>query len=78
MALLRAELKGEGRITYQKQAGEPPKAEMLGIYEGVIEEAADLALPRLELFDPGSMMYCLEDDSLYIKNSQGSWVAMTA
>ena len=77
MALLRAELKGAGRVSYQKQAGENPKAETRGIYEGVLENASDLALARLETFDPGSMVYCLENGGFYVKNSQGSWVSMT-
>ncbi|MBQ1409959.1 MAG: hypothetical protein IIY94_01600 [Oscillospiraceae bacterium] len=78
MALLRAELKGEGRLTYHKQDGGQPKAEIVGIYEGIVENNEDLALPRLEAFDPGSMLYCMEDDSIYIKNSQGSWVTLSA
>lgn len=76
MALLRAELKGEGRINYHRQAGESPKPGVLGLYEGIIEAAADLALPRLESFDPGSMLFCMENDKIYIKNSQGVWTAL--
>lgn len=78
MALLRAELKGEGRINYRKQVGEEPKPGILGLYEGIIETASDLALPRLESFDPGSMLYCMGNDSIYVKNSQGSWTALNA
>ncbi len=78
MALLRAELKGTGRINYHKREGENPEAGILGIYEGIIENESDFALPRLESFDPGSMLYCMENDGFYIKNSRGSWVALTA
>lgn len=76
MALLRAELKGEGRINYHRQAGEAPKPGVLGLYEGIIEAAADLALPRLESFDPGSMLFCMENGKIYIKNSQDVWTAL--
>lgn len=78
MALLRAELKGEGRTVYQKQSGGQPKPETLGLYEGIVETTSDLALPRLASFDPGSMLYCMEDDGIYIKNSQGVWTALNA
>lgn len=78
MALLRAELKGEGRTVYQKQAGAQPKPETLGLYEGIVETASDLALPRLASFDPGSMLYCMENNSIYVKNSQGVWTALNA
>ena len=78
MALLRAELKGTGRLNYRKQAGGEPEAAVTGIYEGIVEAAADLALPRLGSFDPGSLLYCLENGGIYVKNSQGSWVALTA
>ncbi len=76
MALLRAELKGEGRINYHRQAGADPKPGILGLYEGIVETASDLTLPRLESFDPGSMLYCMENNSIYIKNSQGVWTAL--
>lgn len=78
MALLRAELKGEGRMVYQKQAGTQPKPETLGLYEGIIETTSDLSLPRLATFDPGSMLYCMGNNSIYIKNSQGAWTALNA
>lgn len=76
MALLRAELKGEGRLNYHRQAGEEPKPGILGLYEGIVETLSDLALPRLASFDPGSMLYCMEDGGIYIKNSQGNWTAL--
>ncbi len=76
MALLRAELKGEGRTVYQKQAEAQLKPETLGLYEGIIETTSDLTLSRLTSFDPGSMLYCMEDDGVYIKNSQGVWTAL--
>ena len=76
MALLRAELKGAGRTLCQKQAGAQPRSETLGVYEGIVETTSDLSLPRLATFDPGSMLYCMSNNSIYVKTSQGNWTAL--
>ena len=78
MALLRAELKGMGRLNYRKQTGGEPEAAVTGVYEGIVEAIDDLALSRLESCDSGSLLYCLENGGVYVKNSQGSWVALPA
>ena len=77
MAILRAELKGAGAVTYERQADGTLSSQVHGIYDGIVESAADLALPRTGGFDPGSMLYCLGDHSLYVKTSQNQWEAIT-
>ena len=78
MALLRTELKGAGSIVHQRREDGSLGTKVAGIYEGIIETTEDLALPCLAEYAPGSMFYCLEDKSLYIKNSRSSWEEVTA
>ena len=73
MALLRTELKGAGSIVHQRREDGSLGAKVSGIYEGIIETTADLALPRLTKFAPGSLFFCLSNKSLYIKNSADEW-----
>ena len=75
MALLRAELKGLGRTTLSDRGNGATGAAVHGVYEGVVETTGDLALPALQRADPGSMMFCTGNDTVYIKNSQGTWAA---
>ena len=77
MAIIRAELKGEGRLIHTPQAGDTVRSRLCGTYEAVVELAADLSLPRTEDFDPGSVAYCLENHSFYVKNSNRQWETMT-
>lgn len=73
MALLRSELKGAGSIVHQRREDGSLETKAIGIYEGIIETTADLALPRLSEFAPGSLFFCLANKSLYIKNSADEW-----
>ena len=73
MAILRAELKGKGITIHHTQEGGAVCSRVHGVYEGIVETAGDLALPRNEVFDPGSIMLCLADNSLYIKTSLNQW-----
>ncbi|MBR6413810.1 MAG: hypothetical protein IKS21_04270 [Oscillospiraceae bacterium] len=78
MAIIRAELKGEGRLMHTPQAGNTVCSRVCGTYEAVVELASDLSLPRTADFDPGSVAYCLENHSFYVKNSQKQWETITA
>lgn len=77
MAILRAELKGKETFTHTRRADGTLGTRVLGVYDGIIETAADLALPRTEDFAPGSLLFCLDDQGLYIKNSAGQWQGVT-
>ena len=71
MALLRAELKGAASLTnFRREDGS------VGLYDGVIEREADLSLPRLGDFAPGSLLFCLENGDLYIRDGAGAWKAV--
>ena len=78
MAIIRAELKGEGRGIHVPQEGDTLRSRLCGTYEAVVELASDLSLPRTADFDPGSVAYCLENHSFYVKNSQKQWETITA
>lgn len=73
MAILRAELKGKAITTHHTQEGGNVRSRVHGVYEGIVETTDDLTLPRTEDFDPGSIMLCLADNSLYIKTSLNQW-----
>ena len=73
MALLRTELKGAGSVVHQLRDDGSLGTKVTGIYEGIIETAEDLTLPRLAEYGPGSMVFCLGNKSLYIKNSSMEW-----
>ena len=77
MAIIRAELKGEGRVIHVPQEGDTLRSRLCGTYEAVVETREDLALPRTEGFDPGSVLYCLEDESFYVKTSRNQWENLT-
>ncbi|MBR4657457.1 MAG: hypothetical protein IKO68_13075 [Oscillospiraceae bacterium] len=76
MAILRAELQGKGSIVNQRRADGSIASSSAGVYEGIVETATDLSLPRLADFAPGSMFYCMGDKKLYIKNSACEWVVI--
>ena len=67
MALIRAEQRGSRPLSR--------------IYDGIVESAADLAplagVPAPgasgRALGPGSLLYCLETQSIYVKRSDGSW-----
>lgn len=73
MALLRAESKGKEIIRQVPRSDGSLDTRASGVYDGIIETAEDLALPRIGDFAPGSMLYCLSNQSIYIKNSHGLW-----
>lgn len=78
MAILRAELRGKGSIINQRREDGSIGMRSVGVYEGIIEAAEDLSLPRLGDYAPGSMFYCLADNRLYIKNSRNEWEVVSA
>ena len=58
------------------------------VYDGIVEEASDLddltdstsnnkvyRGSRINPVAPGSVMYCMEDGKLYIKQEDGTWAA---
>ena len=59
MALIRSELKGAGSVVHQLRDDGSLGTKVTGIYEGIIETAEDLTLPRLAEYGPGSMFFCL-------------------
>lgn len=76
MALLRAELKGSGQVINLRREDGTVGTKVTGIYEGIIETAEDLTAPRLGDFGQGSLLFCMENKSLYVKNSSGEWEAI--
>ena len=77
MAILRAELKGKGKTIHQTAEGGAIRSSVRGVFEGIVETTADLSLPEAGRCDAGSIMLCLADYSLYVKNSLCQWEAMT-
>ncbi|MBQ1734430.1 MAG: hypothetical protein II038_06075 [Lachnospiraceae bacterium] len=77
MALLRSELKGAGSVVHQLRDDGSLGTKVTGIYEGIIETAEDLTLPRLAEYGPGSMFFCLANKNLYSKNSTNEWEVIT-
>lgn len=73
MAILRKELVGRGFVSHHTRPGGTLESKVHGIYDGIVETAQDLSQPRSADFDPGSMMFCLDDRCLYVKTSSGSW-----
>lgn len=78
MSLLRAELRGNGNIVKCSSDNSSFGVRFSGIYEGIIEHANDLSLPRLSGFSPGSLMICLDDGKLYCKVASGEWKEITS
>ena len=76
MALLRAELKGAASLTNFRREDGSVGSKAVGLYDGVIEREADLSLPRLGDFAPGSLLFCLENGNLYIKSGGDEWEAV--
>lgn len=58
MAIIRKDLK----------QGEGPG----GVFEGICENLADFA-GGLPTWGTGSLLYCVQDGGLYIKNAEGGW-----
>lgn len=73
MAILRAQLQGGGAAVHSIGADGKLKSAVLGVYDGIIEAAADLQLERCGDFGPGSLLYCLADGQVYVKTGQGQW-----
>ena len=72
MAILRATQIGNG-TTIQYREGDMLRSRTCGVCDGIVENASDLSLPRAEDFAPGSIMLCLADRKLYVKNSSNQW-----
>ncbi len=73
MSILRAELKGKGTIVHHLQEGTNLCSKCSGVYDGIIESAADLGLSRTGDFLPGSMLLCLSNGKIYVKDSSNQW-----
>ena len=73
MAILRTELHGSGVLTQLKAENESPAAVTVGVFDAIAETEADLAAPRTAAFAPGSMVYCIQEESLHIKTTAGLW-----
>lgn len=78
MAILRSELKGNGSASQHRNEAGDLYTKIHGVYEGIVETTNDLSLPRTSDFDAGSILLCLENHKLYVKNSLGQWTEVTA
>lgn len=76
MAILRTELVGRGFVSHHARPGGAPESRARGIYDGIVETAQDLFLPRNADFAPGSLMFCMADRCVYVKTGGGSWEAV--
>lgn len=76
MAILRTTLIGDGTVIQNREDG-ILRSRTCGVYDGIVESASDLSLSRAEDFAPGSLMLCLEDQKLYIKNGKSLWQEVT-
>ena len=78
MAILREELQGTGTERYRQTEDGKLVSETYGIYDGIAESASDLTAAQTARYQPGSMVYCLSEQSLYVKNGGGLWEEVSA
>ena len=76
MAILRTELQGRGAITHTRTAEGQLQSVCRGIYDGIAEAAADLTAEQTAALAPGSLMYCLAEQSVCVKTGSGTWEAV--
>lgn len=73
MSILRAELQGTGTRSHYTREDGRLGTRVSGIFDGIVETEADLDLPATADFEPGSLMLCLANKHVYVKNSQERW-----
>lgn len=73
MAILRTELQGRAAVTHRKNEDGSLAAATLGVFDAIAESQADLTAGQTEAYAPGSMIYCLQEDSLHVKTASGLW-----
>jgi ssDNA-binding replication factor A large subunit len=54
-------------------AGERSHEVTVGVYDAIAEAQADLSSDQAVEYAPGSMVYCLQEDSLNVKTASGLW-----
>ena len=59
MAILRRELQGRAAVT--------------NLFDAICEEITDMQSDEAGRWVPGSLMYCAEDKSVYLKGADGTW-----
>jgi hypothetical protein len=77
MALIREDLQGRVSRTHTLRADGSLITCETGVFDGIVETASDLELPRVTEFAPGSILYCLANHKLYIKKSDAQWEEIT-
>lgn len=77
MAILRAELTGRGTVSHHKNGYGALASVTGGIYDILAEAPTDLEEEASAAYAPGSMAYCLQTDSLYVKLSDGRWTEVS-
>lgn len=73
MAILRTELQGRAAVMHRKNENGSLSAAAVGIFDAIAESETDLSAEQTESFAPGSMIYCLAQNSLHIKTTSGLW-----
>ncbi len=73
MAIIRTELQGAGTRSHSFDAHGNMTTVQRGVYDVLVESAADLGADPAAVFGIGSMAYCLGDGKLYVKKSDGTW-----
>jgi len=73
LSILRTQLQNRGMVTHHQNESGAIISATTGIFDVIAESEADLTAEQTALFAPGSMAYCLHEDSLRIKNSAGLW-----
>lgn len=61
MAIIRRELQGRAAVT--------------NLFDGICEATADLQSDEAGRWVEGSILYCLANEKVYIKQSDGTWAA---
>ena len=61
MAIIRRELQGRAAVT--------------NLFDGICETTADLQSDEASRWVEGSILYCLANAKVYIKQSDGTWAA---
>lgn len=73
MAILRRELQGKGTVLHREKQDGSKESVTVGVYDAIAEAQADLSSDQAVEYAPGSMVYCLQEDSLHIKTTAGIW-----
>ena len=73
MAILMTQLLGRGTVSHRKNEQGDLLTAAKGVFEGIAEASSDLTPEQTAACAPGSMMYCLQEHSVYVKSGSGHW-----